>query len=592
MNNSTERLNAEVVSVFPDKIKIKVDDLNDFRQSESLKVGSYLKVSDNENAKLMSIIENFSIEVDDHGERTHIIEAYPLGMIVDGKFERGGDSIAIPPKKVEPASVDEIRKIYTESLKEEVKFEFSELSTNSDIRVPIDGNKFFNKHIAVVGSTGSGKSHTLSTIIQKAVDEKNGEYNLNNSHIVIFDIHSEYKAAFPDSNHIDINNLVLPYWLLNSDELEEILLESGERDNYNQSSIFRKLVTLNKKHHNPKAKKIFYDTPTFFDIHEVQNAIVNLNNETVNYSNPSRYMINDGSYKLNDGKTDFDSGIELINNDERLKKYFSEQFEFFPVKRSNISKGNYADGTLEKFSNRFDSKINQKRLEFLFGKRSKKITFEETLRYLLGYDKDKESNVTVIDLSGIPFEVLSITVSLISRLIFEYGYFYKRLRTKNDSEEKINNDVPILMVYEEAHKYVPNSELTKYRASKTSIERIAKEGRKYGVTLMLSSQRPSEISETIFSQCNNFIAMRLTNPNDQNYVKKLLPDTLGSLINKMPSLRAGEALLIGEAITLPSIVQIDECQSPPSSNDIPYLEIWKEEWKDLDFQNILKEWHK
>jgi DNA helicase HerA-like ATPase len=177
-------------------------------------------------------------------------------------------------------------------------------------------------------------------------------------------------------------------------------------------------------------------------------------------------------------------------------------------------------------------------------------------------------------------------------LIFEYGYFYKRLRNKKNPEEEINNDVPILMVYEEAHKYVPKSELSKYRASKNSIERIAKEGRKYGVTLMLASQRPSEISETIFSQCNNFIAMRLTNPNDQNYVKKLLPDTLGTLVNKMPSLRAGEALLIGEAISLPSLVQIDKCKNPPSSNDIPFLEVWKKEWKDLDLKKIRKEWHK
>jgi uncharacterized protein len=134
--------------------------------------------------------------------------------------------------------------------------------------------------------------------------------------------------------------------------------------------------------------------------------------------------------------------------------------------------------------------------------------------------------------------------------------------------------------------------LAKYRASRNSIERIAKEGRKYGVTLLLASQRPSEISETIFSQCNSFIAMRLTNPNDQSYVKKLLPDTLGSLINKMPSLKAGEALLIGESIVLPSIVQIDECKQPPSSNDIPYWELWKEEWKNLNIKDLKEEWYK
>ena len=161
-----------------------------------------------------------------------------------------------------------------------------------------------------------------------------------------------------------------------------------------------------------------------------------------------------------------------------------------------------------------------------------------------------------------------------------------------DKDENINNDIPFLLVYEEAHKYVPKSELTKYRSSQKAIERIAKEGRKYGITLMLASQRPSEISETIFSQCNNFIAMRLTNPNDQGYVKRLLPDTLGNLIEKLPSLSAGEALLIGEAIVMPSVVRIDECKdSKPSSNDIPYWHLWKEEWKLLDFEQLRKEWH-
>jgi DNA helicase HerA-like ATPase len=300
-------------------------------------------------------------------------------------------------------------------------------------------------------------------------------------------------------------------------------------------------------------------------------------------------MIIDDSYTCVSSSTTDDTGL-LLSEDEKIHKYFEKEFEFHTPKNQNITKGDYADGTLDKFYVRFQEKINQDRLTFLFGEDAKHISFEDTLKYLLGYNVNK--NVTVIDLSGVPFEVLSITVSLISRIIFEYGYIYKRLRNRINPEEKINNDVPILLVFEEAHKYVPNSELVKYRSSKKSIERIAKEGRKYGVTLLLASQRPSEISETIFSQCNNFIAMRLTNPIDQGYVKKLLPDTLGSLIEKMPSLKQGEALLIGESVILPSIVQIDRCENEPSSNDIPYWELWKDEWKEIDIDKIKEEWYK
>jgi len=163
---------------------------------------------------------------------------------------------------------------------------------------------------------------------------------------------------------------------------------------------------------------------------------------------------------------------------------------------------------------------------------------------------------------------------------------------EKDPNEKLNSDVPILLVFEEAHKYAPKSNMAKYKHSLQAIERIAKEGRKYGITLMLSSQRPSEISETIFSQCNNYIAMRLTNPNDQNYVARLLPDTLGNLTDSLPSLQAGEALIIGDSIIMPSIVQIEKTDTPPSSNDIPYWELWKEEWKSFDFEEINKNWNK
>ncbi|WP_200024976.1 anti-phage-associated helicase HerA [Acinetobacter sp. TGL-Y2] len=581
MGNNTKL--AEVISVRPNKIVVQVTNLEDFKiPNESLKVGSYIRITNNDDAILIAIIENFSIGFDNKSERVYLIEALPLGVLEDGKFLRGGDTIAIPPRHVEPAKIDDIKAIY-QSIDEGKCLKFCSLSTNKEVKIPVDGNKFFNKHIAILGSTGSGKSHTLSKILQTAVSEKSGNFSLNNSHIIVFDIHSEYKSAFPDAQFLDINTLKLPYWLLNSDELEEILLDTGERDNYNQSSIFRKIVTLNKIKHNPSIHNVFYDTPIKFDLEEVVNAIYNLKNETRNAKNPESMMIDDSSISTETGK-------KFENDDEKIKFYFSKKFKFLAIKSQSINKGMYADGTLDKFYNRLSEKIHQDRLKFMFNKELKDSKFVSVLKQILGYEDHKNSNITVIDLSDVPFEVLTITVSVISRLIFDYGYFYKRHRFEKDSFEKINNDVPILMVYEEAHKYVPNSELTKYRASKIAIERIAKEGRKYGITLMLSSQRPSEISETIFSQCNNFISMRLTNPIDQNYVRKLLPDSLGGIIDILPSLHQGDALLVGDSIVLPSIVTIDRCDPEPSSSDIPYWTLWKEEWKSINFDEICKKW--
>ncbi|WP_075383687.1 anti-phage-associated helicase HerA [Acinetobacter pittii] len=588
---SNQEVLAEVISVRPNKITVQVTNLENFKlPDESLKVGSYIRVTNNDDAILIAIIENFSIGFDNRNERIYLIEALPLGVLEDGKFIRGGDTIAIPPRKVEPATTQDIRAIY-DSITEEKRLKFCTLSTKKEIHVPIDGNKFFNKHVAILGSTGSGKSHTLSKILQTAISSKDGDFSLNNSHIIIFDIHSEYKSAFPNANFLDINTLKLPYWLLNSDELEEILLDTGERDNYNQSSVFRKLVTINKEIHNEGVKNISYDTPIKFSLDEVVNALFNLKNETKNSKNNELCMIDNGNYSLKpDGGVDANMGVLFESDVEKIKNYFLTRHKFFPTKSQNINKGLYAEGTLDKFFNRIEEKIRQDRLKFIFDPILQNSDFVDVLRDIIGYSDKKKSNITIIDLSDVPFEVLTITVSVISRLIFDYGYFYKRQRFEINPEEVINNDVPILMVYEEAHKYVPNSELTKYRASKIAIERIAKEGRKYGITLMLSSQRPSEISETIFSQCNNFISMRLTNPVDQNYVRKLLPDSLGGIIDILPSLHQGDALLVGDSIVLPSIVTIDRCDPEPSSNDIPYWSLWKEEWKEVKFEAICQKW--
>lgn len=363
-----------------------MDDLENFQiAEEKLKVGSYLRIADNDNAVLIAIIENFSIEVGTtktgEAKKQYILEANPLGIIRDGKFERGGDTIAIPPKKVEPAKKEEISKIFEESLEDEKKFTFSSLATDKSIAVPVDGDKFFSKHIAIVGSTGSGKSHSVAKILQNAISSKNSEYSgLNNSHIVIFDIHSEYKTAFPNSNFIDISTLVLPYCLLNSDELQELFLDT-EANDLNQRNVFKEAVIESRKKFykgsDEKKGKIHFDSPLFFEIQDVLNAAKYKNDEMVQ------------------GARDLKAG---------------------PL-----------NGKLSNFVSRLENKLNDSRLDFLLGEKSKKITFEETLSQLIGYKKDK-SNVTILDLSGVPFDVLSITVSLISRILFEYGYYYKKLR--------------------------------------------------------------------------------------------------------------------------------------------------------------------
>lgn len=572
-----EIANAEVIAVYPNKVRVSVDNLLHFQKAvDSLRVGSFLKVSDNDNVSLICIIESFSIEMRavDGGadsKRVYMIDAYPLGTLKDGKFNRGGDELAIPPKKVVPATKAEIAAIYADCYAAEDRFCFSSLTRQRDIVVPVHGDRFFNKHIAIVGASGSGKSSSVSSVLQKAISAKNGEYQgLNNSHILIFDLHSEYAKAFPNAHVITVDELVLPYWLLNEDEMEDMFLESGDNNNYNQESLLRSIVTTAKRIANPAVEKVNFDTPLPYNIQHVVNAFRNLTRETKDAENSLLIKFKD------------DSEITFDDVEAQLDHYCRETREFAALVKGKINKGPYADGSIDKFERRVRSKISNSRLDFIFGAKAKAATLEQVLEQFTGYKAGGESNVTIIDLSGIPFELLSITISLISRLMFDFCYYARRVESKTEQ--------PFLMVYEEAHKYAPKSGLARYKASLAAIERIAKEGRKYGISLLISSQRPSEISETIFSQCSNFLAMRLTNPDDQSYVRRLLPDTLGNLTEGMPALEQGEALLIGDAVIMPCVVYVEKCDPEPSSSDVKYLTLWKEQWKGIDFKKRAENW--
>ena len=573
-------INFKIIGVTKDLVTIEIVDPSEFEGS--FNIGSYIKIPHNSQLEeyIIGVIRNYKIKNLDSQETqtatdtpSFVIEVELIGSYKKNgdkyTFERGAHGIPLPPQNgIELLSDIDFINIFSSKIGNEEQFSFSKLVQNESINVPVNGNKFFNKHFAIVGSTGSGKSHTVASILQQAVSEKDSDYEgLNNSHVVIFDIHGEYKQAFPGANHISSENIKIPYWLFDSDELADLFIESSESNSHNQISQFKYAVTENKKKENSDLAqdKIYFDSPIKFKIEEVVRYIKNINNELVN--------------KKHDRLPTPSDGIPI---DERLPRYFEEDLKF-EKNSSDYVNGAYS-GDFERFVLRLETTVSNPRLSFLF-EDTYDVELEDILKQFLGYSNNT-SNVTVIDLSGIPFEVLSITVSLISRLLFEYGYYYKRHLEDSDSD----CETPLLLIYEEAHKYVPRSDLVRYRASKNAIERIAKEGRKYGVTLGIVSQRPSEISETIFSQCNNFVAMRLTNPDDQNYVKRLLPDTLAGLTEYLPSLQSGEALVIGEAIALPSLVKINEPQDSPSSTDIKYLEKWKEPWKDVNFGEITNIW--
>lgn len=578
---------AKVVAVGPDAIEVEVSSTDEYQKRDvQLEIGSYVQISDDNDSCLVAIVQSFRVkdslsrqEDDELPTAKFVLSLQPVGRLEDGVFKRGGKQITIPPRRVEIASKSLLEEIYS-AVDPEKRFSFGQLVQDENISVHLDGDKFFGKHIGVVGSTGSGKSSTVAAILQEGIrpsDGQNEAGKLNNSHVIIFDLHGEYRSAFPTARAIGVEDLKLPYWMMNSEELEEMFIESNEQSSHNQISQFRNAVIENKKKHaETLSDAVSYDSPTYFSLDEVKNYLSNLNLEVIGRGE------GDGNRpKLKDG--------DFI--DSRSARYFDEVLEFVETVSSGKSKATTGPfhGEFNRFLMRLEGRRNDRRLDFLLDPRNAEHSefftkdLSDLLAQFMGYRSPK-SNVTILDLSGIPFEALSVVVSLITRLIFTFNFHFKKKRLKGAQE------LPYLLVYEEAHNYIPQSEGAKYGTVKRAIERIAKEGRKYGISLMIVSQRPSEISETVFSQCNNFVAMRLTNPADQRYVKRLLPDNLGAITDALPSLERQEAIVIGDAVTVPSIVKVNDITDLPDSQDIYFRTEWKKDWLDVEISDVVQEW--
>jgi DNA helicase HerA-like ATPase len=584
-----------VISFEPHLVQIEIVDFKKWKEEntdQDIKIGSFLKIEDGNEKNILVLVKSFKMkpkhseedeanEIDDY-LGTFVINTQPVGQLElkeEGKYKfvKGIKNISIPPNGVSIASDEEIKNIF--SIDDTSKLIFSEHLVNSDIKIEIDGDKFFSKHIAVVGSTGSGKSCTVAKIIQEVKSVRESQA-LNNSHIIIFDIHGEYDKAFPSANSLSVenNSLKLPYWLMNSEELEDMFIESNESNSHNQVSQFKYAVIENKKKHNPQLK-VTYDSPVYFSLEEIYNFICNKNNLTTYEKDSKTY------FAITSSEIEYDEN-ELWN---KMSFEQSTANGKHPTIGYKVSKDGGFNGEFNRFISRLETKMNDERLNFILHTKKEDDTeyktddFQNLVEQLLGYIQDNTKNITIVDLSSLPFEVVSIVVSIISRIVFDFAYF----STKIAGDDK-TNETPFMLVYEEAHKYIPKNGEVRYKNTRLAVERIAKEGRKYGVSSMIVSQRPSEISSTVFSQCNNFVVMRLNNPEDQAYVKRLLPEAVVSYGDALSSLEKREALIVGDAIATPTIVKILDAEPTPKSDDIKFYTEWKENWKNMVFNEIIR----
>lgn len=392
----------------------------------------------------------------------------------------------------------------------------------------IDGNKLFQRHAVIVGSTGSGKSYTVATLVEQIA-------KLQSANALLFDIHGEYgpiteghvkhyKIAGPTDNLSD-DVLFLPYWLLTYEEMTSLMIDRSDNNAPNQAMLFSRTVLEKKK-----------------EFLEQNNKIDMVDNITIDSPIP---------YNMN----------SLI---DKLSYYNTEM-----VKGSRGEKKGDFNGQLARFIQRLESKKYDKRLNFMFCSDDNLLDYDymSLLCSKLMSSASNGGGVKIIDFSEVPSDILPLVVSLIARVIF----FVQQWVDK----DKI---APVALFCDEAHLYIPESATQgTEKTSLQSFERISKEGRKYGLSLIVITQRPSEVDRTVLSQSSNFIAMKLTNAEDQNVIKRLLPDSMGNFAELLPVLDVGEALIVGDASLLPSRINVSEPTQCPNSNTVKFWDEWSKE---------------
>ncbi|MBX7259787.1 MAG: DUF853 family protein [Candidatus Hydrogenedentes bacterium] len=460
----------------------------------------------------------------------------PIGSIKsDGQFDRGVGQYPTTGAEVHAIGSAGIAKMFDRF--QSKGFSVGTVATHPLLKVCLDPSNLFGRHFAILGQTGAGKSWTVAALIQRAVAV------MPRAHIIILDLHGEYCWKRDDGNrhyafeetivrHVDARDLEIPYWLMTYAELCDLLIDRTEQAAHNQTAFFRDtLRLLREKEKTPLGlNRVTVDTPVFFSLEELVAAIRGKN-------------------------------TEMVQGTKGLK-----QGDMF--------------GDFDRFLVRLESRMNDVRYDFLLKPkaRTNSASLVGMLRDFVGLGSQKAA-VTVIDLSSVPFDVRPTVAAQIGRLAFEFNYWNPRYR-----------EFPILLLCEEAHAYIPRASESQFAGSRKSMERIAKEGRKYGVGLAIVSQRPHEVSETVLAQCGTFICLRITNPDDQGYVRGLVPESEGDLVSVLAGLGRGEALVLGEAVPLPTRLQFDRPNPTPNSDDVDFFKNWKDGPADLDVDEIVRRW--
>jgi uncharacterized protein len=495
-----------------------------------------------------------------------------VGESLGDSFDRGISEYPSIGDQVHFVVDSDLKNIFKKSSKSQ--FNIGRLSSSEGIGVSLDLDKLIARHSAILGSTGSGKSTSTASLLRSIVlrDEK---VALPSARILLIDIHGEYASALKDVAKVfsvlpsDENQLYIPYWCVSPDKLLEFLCNSP---NESQKSQFLDKTVDDKKHAIAK------------------NSIAGIDPTKVTSSTPLPYRIkkmwHDLSYE--DGVNWQDANMTVpayvVDGEGDFSKLIGPKF-LPPGAGSSLPKKG-GSGVMKRQLEMMRARLIDTQYSFLLepgpwnpdaeGKVEKDL--DDLIEDWIGHDKP----ITIFDLSGMPSARLSLLLGSVLDLIFEAAIWGRNLK------EGMRHR-PLLVVLEEAHRYLGKAEPG---LAKEMVQRIAKEGRKFGVGAMIVSQRPSEIDETILSQCGTIISLRINNTTDRGIVKAAMSEGLAGIIDSLPVLRTGEAIIVGEAAQLPTRCRFNMLPDDryPNSSDPKIAERWSEPLGKEIYADLVAAW--
>ena len=419
-------------------------------------------------------------------------------------FKRGVTRYPIPGAMVYPATTKDLEQIYASDGRANITI--GTVFPTKDIRAGLYIDAMLGKHFALLGSTGTGKSTSAALILHRICE------HAPEGHIVMIDPHGEYSAAFRQTGKIlDVSNLQMPYWLMNFEEHCEVLLTSDGNERQVDMDILAKCL-LHARSKNRLAETM----------------------GKITVDSPIPYLLSDLSTKIQDEMGKLDKATSSA-----------------PYMRIK--------GKLEELK-------ADPRYQFMFSGMLVGDTMTDFISKVFRMPGDGKP-ISIIDVSGVPSDITSTVVAVLSRLVFDFAIWGREENTR-----------PILLVCEEAHRYVPSEKNSDGSSVGSILSRIAKEGRKYGISLGLITQRPSDLAEGVLSQCGTIISMRLNNDRDQAFVRSAMPEGSRGFLDSIPALRNRECIICGEGVAIPIRVNFDNLEEHkrPASEDPSFSELWNQ----------------